>query len=378
MGSKKFHVKFISKSKANAQSSLPKEVDPVIITCLYKIYPGLLIVDQVLDKLMWHVDDISLQFIYLICLGFAVFLILPDNQSIISCAFYLWAGYISLTILTTSSIYYIHTLWQELEKSEAPTMDEITHSLDSVLEKLRTLRDEALGANQSRKLRILDLKTTKLIIICSLFQYFALRIMKVRQYVIFMIFYFFVFHSVYYQSTMKLFWRSLWIRRIYYWLWKNRPQSETSENYVILAKEQVVPFPKFLQDLTGKELQVQLQTLIIQDVKMVDDASDYVRVRIIEYKIDENERKWSSEGWSHTLLPYERSHFCNSLTKENFVSPWKFQEELSLDWIWIDDGWSPTSWEYCDTEWNHIGPNESIESFTRTRTWKRRAFCILP
>ncbi|CDO95194.1 unnamed protein product [Kluyveromyces dobzhanskii CBS 2104] len=117
--------------------------------------------------------------------------------------------------------------------------------------------------------------------------------------------------------------------------------------------------------------------LVLQDPTTIDPESDYIHVKIIEYNLDENERKWKQEGWTPKLLPYERSHFCNSISLAPSVSPWKFHEDLPTEWIWVDSTWVPGSWQYCDAQWEPLGLNDSIASFTRRRVWKRKAFKIL-
>ena len=277
-------------------------------------------------------------------------------------------------------LYYIHTLFRDLERSEAPTIDEINHTLESVLEKLSTVRDEVLGPGKSRKIHRLDLGTFKFVLLLTIFQFLFLRFFSLRQFVVFFCIQLPLFHSVYYQSTMKLFWRSLWIRRAYYCFWKDGTAPVTTDimEFKVVSEEQVVPFPKSLQGLKGKELQIQLQTLIIQDSHTIDPESDYVRVKIVEFRIDENERKWNQEGWTRHLLSYERTHFCNSFNHTYCMSPWKFQEDLPTEWIWVDDSWIPSQWRYCDSEWTEIGTKDSIACFTRRRTWRRKAFQIIP
>lgn len=85
---------------------------------------------------MWHIDDVSLQLIYIILLCYSTALVVPKNTSLLFQAFDIWLGYTSVFILAGTMFYYNYTLWKELEQSEAPTIDEITHTLDSVLEKL--------------------------------------------------------------------------------------------------------------------------------------------------------------------------------------------------------------------------------------------------
>ncbi|CAH00149.1 Pex32p [Kluyveromyces lactis] len=381
MSNKKLHVRFVSKSKSVNPPYKPQDLEPITIACLYRLYPWLLLLDQLLDKLMWHIDDVSLQLIYIILLCYSTALVVPKNTSLLFQAFDIWLGYTSVFILAGTMFYYNYTLWKELEQSEAPTIDEITHTLDSVLEKLKTVQNEVLGTDKVRKLTNINSQTFKIVALLTVIHLITVSFLDVRTYSVLVISLVSVFHSVYYQSTMKLLWRYLWIRRCYYYIWDSVPSESKLETnfqqYKVICESQVIPFPKSLQGLKGQELQVQLQMLILQDPTKIDPESDYVHVKIIEYNVDENERKWKQEGWTPKLLPYERAHFSNSFTQTPSVTPWKFHEELPSDWIWIESTWVPGSWQYCDAKWNLLGANDSIACFTRRRTWKRRAFKIL-
>lgn len=382
MESKRLHVRFISKSRLPNSLFKPRDLDPITISCLYKLYPLLLLFDQLLDKLMWHVDDIPLQILYIIMSCYLVAMILPKDSSLLFKAFDIWLGYMCFLLLSASFIYYNSTLLRELDKNEAPTLDEVTHTLESVLDKVNIMQEEVLGSNKSRKFDKFNMKTFKLVILLTLVHVPLTILLGTRSYVTFCILFMSVYHSVYYQSTMKLFWRYLWLRRLYYFIWDNEATSSSptlgkSQNYKLISESQMIPFPKSLQGLRGQELQIQLQMLIVQDPTTIDPESDYIHVKIVEYNIDENERKWKQEGWTPKLLPYERSHFCNSFTLMETNSPWKFQEELTNGWIWVDANWFPENWIYCDAQWNSLGANDSIACFTRKRTWKRRAFKIL-
>lgn len=189
-----------------------------------------------------------------------------------------------------------------------------------------------------------------------------------------------VYHSTWFQCTLHLLWRSLYVRQLLSFLTDHSKASspDIANFYTVLNKELEVSIPSSLCDLPWPQLANSLRRAIngvhISEQASEESVTSY-RVKLVKFEINENQRKWPLDGWKSNLLPYERSKF--SATREfsclKFSSPWELQESLGRDWIWLDDAWKPSSWVYGDTNWDIKGEFDSLNCYTRERTWKRRA-----
>lgn len=379
---KKYITKFVYHH--GQKPSLTYNTVPIVSTALFHIYPLLLIWDCILSKIMWIQEDTCLRFIHLVLSYTSLFLLQLDSEQTAwkDQVFSVWIGFLSFGFLILSIVYYINTLVKEFTISEPPTVDDIVIVLESVLDKLDKIREEILGIGLNKRTTTGFIIIFKLLLIMTPIHWIIMKwIFTPRDYIIWLIITLSLYHSSWFQCTLKLCWRSLIIRRLYYKFWLSTFWKRESPPFFRIISQNEIKLPsKSLYGLSKRDIHLELLNSNQIDTKKIthENSDKYVFIDIVEFLIDENERKWQTDGWSHILLPYERQKYSNTLDKfhTRCNSPWNFQEELSPRWLWIDEQWKPSSWNYCDTEWNFLGKNDSVDSYTRRRTWKRRAFQI--
>lgn len=353
-------------------------------SALHRMYPLLLMADATLSNVMWLSEDLCLQFVHLVMICLTVSVLCDDPQWNVSHIVKMWAGMLCLFFLPLSFAYYILTLYGDLRDSEPPTLDDIVVVLESVVDKLETIRHELLN-----RIIVVSGKTRaiKLAVGLTPFHFVLMKLISVKNYILGFTLVCIFYHSNWYQCTMKLFWRILITRKMYYTIaeqFSTRPKIYR----IPISMEKAIQFnncvflrdlPDEMKQLEGHKLQLQLQKLFPRD-EPLDEASPCISndFQIIDLQIQENQRKWQADGWTTRVLPYEKPKYCIDLRDGLHAcnSPWQFQEGNLDDWNWLDDCWRPTGWTYSDTMWGIIGENDSLESCTRSRIWKRRIFRI--
>ncbi|EJS44770.1 pex32p [Saccharomyces arboricola H-6] len=383
--------------------SLVQITPPMVSSTLFHAYPLLIIFDNALANLMWLSDDNCLPFIYLTSIWLTISFFIPIKAE--SSQFLpfdkllsLWLGFISGFFLLLSFMYYIVSLTTSLRDAEPPTLDEIVVLLESVLAKLEVIRNEL---NIWNKLKFSFNGTNgkcsnnrlflRLFILGTVFQIIIMRYISVGAYTKFFIIGALIFHSTSFQATLKLLWRFTVVRSFYYLGFKSFSISSWSsvrlgmEQIIILSQKSTITvpllevLPRLLQDKKGEDHIRFLQLLLNEHEVNFEDQE----LKILEIEVHENQRKWNqSKHWSATLLPYERQNFSieiensdGSFTMRNCLPMRNLgEEELPNNWHWINDEWDVTDWVYSDSAWRDIGKYSSLESFTRSRRWKRRLF----
>lgn len=364
-----------------------------VSSALYRFYLPLIVVDGTLNNIMWICDDICLPFIHLVMIYFIINMLSLgdlDGRSLenlkVGTIFTLWLGVMAAALLLYTFAYYVLTVYQDLRDSEPPTLDDIVIVLESVLDKLATIRSEVLG-------RAVDVKRcrnlTRLVFIFTVLHYLLMRLVTVKTYVVYITFAALLYHSTWFQCTLKLFWRVYPVRQAYYAISSlfEREQSNIRLPKLIDAQTAIdfcpsvhyVPRTDSLKLLRGHRLQLQLQKLYPRTAPISGKKPSLVShedIAIIDFTISENQRKWRDEGWSSKMLSFERPSFCMSIGDQvvGCKSPWEFQEGLPAGWEWLDDCWRPIGWVYSDSNWVVTGEKDSLDSFTRTKVWKRRIF----
>lgn len=351
-------------------------------SALHRMYPLLFIANATLSNVMWICEDLCLPFIHLMMVLMAVNFLCEDVKVDISHIAQFWLGLMSIFFLGFSLIYYILTLYQGLQQddSEPPTVDEIVILLESVVDKLTTIQQEILHVDGKRALQLAILLTP--------LHWCLIRVVSIKKYCLGFTLICCFYHSNWFQCTIKLFWRFLLTRKVYYGLEEisngSRPFSKKfiKPSKAIRCNNEThrIALSHGLKALhgDGQKLQLRLQKLFPWDqpLENYENGSDLL---IVELKISENQRKWQADGWTTRMLPYERAEYSIKIDGELYAchSPWKFQEYDLENWLWLDDCWRPAEWIYSDTEWNFKGLHDSIECYTRRRTWKRRIYRIL-
>ncbi|AJP85981.1 BMC_2a_G0003870.mRNA.1.CDS.1 [Saccharomyces cerevisiae] len=398
---KKIKAKFIHNH--GQKPSLIQITPPMISSTLFHAYPLLLIFDNVLANIMWLSDDKCLTFIYLTSIWLTISFFIPVETEAshflpFTKILRLWLGIISGAFLFLSFMYYIVSLIASLRDTEPPTLDEIVVLLESVLDKLEVLRNEL---NVWKKLKLSFDGVNKgcsgkrlfcrLFLFGTIFQIIIMRYISPGTYTRFFIITGLIYNTSSFQATLRLLWRFTAVRNFYYLGIESFKISSFLPKH--LKMEQIIPLsqgraitvplvevlPKLLRDKKGDD-HIHILQLLLNEQK---DNFGNEDLKILEIEVYENQRRWyQNKNWSTKLLPYERQNYCieikntdGTLTMRSCLPPDELgEEELPNNWHWINDNWDGTDWIYSDSAWREIGQYSSLESFTRSRKWKRRLF----
>ncbi|SCU94688.1 LANO_0E07690g1_1 [Lachancea nothofagi CBS 11611] len=381
-----FYAKLVQKQ--GQKTALTFTTAPQISWTLHRLYPFLLIFDGFLNNLMWCCDDVCLPFIYLALMKMAVNLgsVSEKETSLLKTVVDTWLGLLSLVFLVLSVTYYISSVLRELKQDEPPTLDDIVVMMENVAYKIERMREDVAEVFKLQRGQIPSL----LIVLTPIYWFMARYVISPKDYVTFLLISIATFHSSWCQCTLRLIWRSLFARQLWHMIcrWQVRPHPSTDICYNIVHPALEINVPEDLASLPEPQLAVKLRAFIrteqqIEKAPQPDRPPGYlpITVMIIEYQINENQRKWPLDGWTHNLLSYERTKFTtNNEEGQDWVastSPWEFQETIERDWFWLDDSWIPHEWIYCDTDWDIKGAKDSLNCYTRSKSWTRSSFRVL-
>ncbi|SCU87231.1 LAME_0D09274g1_1 [Lachancea meyersii CBS 8951] len=376
-----FRAKLVQKQ--GQKTCLTYTTAPQVSWALYQLYPFLIIFDGLLNNLMWCCDDICLPFIYLVLMTLVVSCesVLSEGSNVLGSLVNSWFGLMSGAFIMFSCMYYVSSVLWELKQDESPTLDDIVVMMDNVHYKLEKMREDVARVFRLQRRDFPFL----LIVLTPLNWLVATYLVSSENYVKIIVTAGLVFHSSWCQCTLRLIWRSLFARHLWFIVCKRRDSTATDRDahrYTVLRPALDVVIPRELALLESPQCAVKLKPYVrdatVRGCEHLrgDPNFTWTKVETVEYRICENQRKWPLDGWTHNTLAYERTKFTTGWGKgwQQSVSPWEFQESLEPDWFWIDDGWMPHDWDYCDADWNMLGSKDSLDCYTRSRSWTRSAF----
>ncbi|CCH45070.1 Peroxisomal membrane protein PEX31 [Wickerhamomyces ciferrii] len=328
----------IPTSHSRRSVPLVSTTSPLITSILYKIFPILIIFNTTLDFITWTSHDPFMNFIYHSMLYLLIFYY--------DVTIYFFFVPI-LTVLVISSInHYVNSVYIHVNEEE-PTLEEIVDTLDNFTTRVDILL-EPFRAVQISYLKLLNFLFMITPVHLVLMKYF----LQPKTFLLSITIMITTFHSLWFQATLKILWRSLFVRNIFsFFIGTNT--AHFYNNYRILNET------KISNDKNGK---------------------------IIQFQIIENQRRWVGLGWSDKLLPYERANFTNEALQEtsspdSFLFPFN-----SKQWQWLEEKWNidlkfcdnknKDGWKYFDNYWQSGQTSDSITSYTRSRKWTRKAVLI--
>lgn len=429
-----YHAKFINSH--GQKPSLTLVTPSMLSMTLAKAYPVLVILDAALDNLMWICEDRCLPFLYavMIYLSTNMFSWSSDDHVLGSPAtnvLLLWVEVISSIFLFFAVAYFISSVYYGMSSAEPPTVDDIIINLESLLDKLETLRNEIMfrrwfktPVSKFSMFRIFS----RLALVLTPLHYIMMRFVSVQMYTKILVLFALFYHSDWIQVTLKLCWRLLFVRTLYFKVFSYIFGDEytifgSNAKFVLktLSTDQMmkltpnvqvqIPLPmttltkmkdsnllelfllRFVntkgtdidntisgnEELANEVLDIKDDSISNQD--SVVNKSDSVEITVKEILVFENQRKWKYEGWLPKLLPYERKLYttnCNNKYLDpsaySIPSPEQLEQQLPSGWTWVEKTWEKSPWVYSDTDWNITGTKDSLEGYTRSRVWKRKVF----
>lgn len=391
----------------NHSEPLIMSTPPIILKALSNIYPLLIVIDQILNNILWITTDLPLIFVNIIFVSLSIrFLLIPDIipfSDIWSHALLLdYIGLLSTSFYTCSVIYYIYSVTSEIQNSDPPTADDVVMLIENVQDKLFSIKKDFLNlfsSYSSYKIAIqwLTLATSMqfLIFKLSLIPY----VTDTTSYLITCFILMSIFHTRTFQGLLEIIWRLKFVRLLYVW-WSNEKDKS-------FTKKQLTPLGYFNMLVSDKsyitvrmviqnaEEITHFMSLRKRLIKLYEDQDQhdytiietentekgpvipFVEFKIMKIRIQENQRKWNNEMWEDQTLPFERSNFTTVSsfgTVFNTSNPFTYEKEIPSNWIKLEDTWNKSTWDYCNKDWKYIGKIDSPECFTRTRSWSLRYF----
>lgn len=328
----------IPTSHSRRSVPLVSTTNPLITSMLYRIFPILIIFNTALDFVTWTNQDPFMNFIYHSTLY--IFIYYYDVS------IYYFYMPILVTLVFSSINYYINSVYSHVNEEE-PTLEEIVDTLDNFATRVDILLEPF------KTIKISFKKLLNFLFLVTPVHLLMLRyLMQPKTYLLFLSIILTAFHSLWFQATMKILWRSQFIRNIFsFFVGENT--AHFYNNYKILNET------KISKEKNGK---------------------------IIQFQIIENQRRWIGLGWSDKLLPYERANFTNEALQET-SSPVGFAFPFnSKQWQWLEEKWNidmsfcegknKDGWVFYDNYWQNAQLQDSITSYTRARKWTRKAVLI--
>lgn len=406
----KFQANFV-RASSSPRSPLIVSTPAAVSRSLRRLYPFLLILDNILNNILWLTADSGTTFINLVLLLLSTrYLLTPkslpnDYVGSVTIETYIldFAGALSSWFLLLSITYYITTLFDELKSQDPPTLDEILQVAGDINVKLRVLREESSAFRK--------IGSPGALLCCCLLttpvQFILFRhklVSSSRGYVLSLVLLSGCYHSEWFQGTLRLLHRIRPVRGSWFAVVRHllsgtvlpRTPSVTSllqhhisskmetNDYWLLTVPAAEDFHGYINDIQHLR---QLLAALIKTIDKVgesplrdlDEAFKGLRFRVVELEICENERKQGDGLWLPSLLVYERYPFTIAPLEDPVVHPSTISsEDLPKSWFWLDDEWSKTDWIYCNTSWIPIGVFDSPECFKRFRVWRRRVFQKMP
>lgn len=353
-------------SPAVVSSPLLTSTPPTISKALVKLYPNLIVADRFLTLVTWTGDDIW-QSVLMVILYVTLLLYFEKIAK--------YFGH--LAVVAVIWAYSLLDRHVEETLSSRPTLDDIVHTMNSVITKADMLLSPItiLSAQDIRKLLFTTAFLSPIYIIITLF------ILPPRKFLLIGGIYLLTYNSPWSVITRRLLWRFKLIRLLIFYV-TGLDSGGINKNQGIFAAVQ-----KQVKKLsTGN------------DGSSVDDGKP-IRFTYVLY---ENQRRWLGIGWTSSMLSYERASWTDEFLNEapspdNFKLP---EESSGMLWKWVDKTWrldmtndgaiqlsssrpkttaSPNSDDgfiYYDNTWKKPSTDDSFSKYTRRRRWIRTAELI--
>ncbi|KAK5778695.1 Pex32p PWA37_000029 [Arxiozyma heterogenica] len=411
-----YRVKFANNKTKVQKVALIVNTPFSVTAALYKLYPLLIIWDNVLNHLLWITNDTPLHILYLIICCLSINYLLSEKLDCVNFEAFLASliGFITTSFNWYSFTYYINSVLIQINDSEeAPTLEDIYFVLNRITDKNLIIKNNLLkiiGTTNTITDNSINYKyfCIKKFIICILlltpFQFFTFyfRFIDSKKYIVWLFVAVYLYNSSWLEVTGYLLWRIVWVRKLYcgFWNTNSKLQCITMKDFILLLSA-------YLKDVINIDLN-ELQNNYNQEGAIFDLAKEIRRsidensvdnqynmtqykiilsenylnnkYEIIEIIIQQNERKWYPDNWNNNLLSYEKPSLLYYISQNILkVSELKNLEDietsLPLHWDWLENDWKYGRWIYSDTNWNILGTEDSLNAYTRTRIIKRLVFC---
>lgn len=346
--------------------------NPILALALSKLFPYLLLMDNLLEIITWTNEDPYLNVIIII--GYSIIVMYWNHISLIALPLLMTLGF-------TYTIWLINSIIYDTKFNEKPTIDEILQTLHNLTVRseimLRPINKPNLKFRNFVQIFIVAFMLTPINILISKYLLSPQKFLWI--FGVFLL----TYHSPWSFLIRRLLWRSKYIRiGVFYLTGLNFKMSVTNDASV---KSQIS-----VDDENGSVNEV-VNTLNGFKVLSKRVETPTKLNQIIQFEILENERRWIGLGWSKYLLPTERSNYCyaESLIEvkdlHSFQPPLIENDLYNYQWEWLDNTWSidkefskkNNGWKFYDNNWENEDFADGFAKFTRSRKWIRRSRLII-
>ncbi|SCW00981.1 LAFE_0D02410g1_1 [Lachancea fermentati] len=345
-------------------SPLLTSTPPTVSKALVKLYPYLIITNNILSVLTWTNDDIWPSVLMVVSYITAILYF----QNILN-----YFGH----LLLVGVLWCYSLLDRCVEESirERPTLDDIVHIISCVNAKADLLLSPitVLTGNDIKRLLFTTVFLSPLYVIITLF------ILPPRRLLLIAGIYLLTYHSSWSRVTRKLLWKFKLVRLLVFYI-TGLDLGGINKNQGIFAA-------------------VQNKVKKISSTKGTSDDGKPIRFTYVLY---ENQRRWLGIGWTANMLSYERAAWTDEFLNEapppdQFKLP---EENMGMTWRWVDRTWrldmtndgaiqlsssrprttaqpnSDDGFIYYDNTWKKPSTEDSFSKYTRRRRWIRTAELI--
>ncbi|KOG98002.1 peroxisome biogenesis protein [Saccharomyces eubayanus] len=350
-----------------ATSPLLTSTPPTISKALVRLYPYLIIIDDILDVITWTGTNIWSS-ILMLCLFAGMVLYFETLVK--------YFGHLAIiAILWGYSLLDNHI---EGTLSSSPTLEDIASLMNRVSLKSDILLSPMvnLGTQDIQRL----LYTT--VILSPIYVMITWLLLPPRSLMLIMGLFLLSYHSPWSKVARRLLWKFKVIRLLVFYV--------TGLDLGGINKDQ------------GIFATVQKQVKKLASTENANGVLSNSKPIRFTYVLYENQRRWLGIGWKPSMLSYERTpwtdEFLNEApSPENFHLP---EETSSMVWRWVDKTWrldmtndgaiqvpnskartaaEPSPDEgfiYYDNTWKKPSKEDSFSKYTRRRRWVRTAELI--
>ncbi|CDO93363.1 unnamed protein product [Kluyveromyces dobzhanskii CBS 2104] len=345
-------------------SPLLNNTPPTVSKALVKLYPFLVVCNEVLGILTWTSDDIWRSVLMVICyiaviLYFQVVVRYFGHFLFVGL---LW-GYSALDTFVETTI------------KEKPTLDDIVHIISCVYTKADLLLSplSVWTGNDIKRILLTMAFLSPIYVIVSIFIFSSQKLVLIAG------IYVLTYHSSWSRVTRRLLWKLKIVRLLVFYI--------TGLDLSGVNKHQGGIFAA---------VHKKVKTLSSNSMGTVMDDGKPIRFTYVLY---ENQRRWLGIGWTANMLTYERSAWTDEFLNEA-PSPEQFKlpdEASGMAWRWVDKTWrldmtndgaiqlsstrpkttaSPGADDgfiYYDNTWKKPSTEDSFSKYTRRRRWIRTA-----
>ena len=341
---------------------------PTVSKALVKLYPYLILCNEILSLVTWTGDDVWKSVLMVICYITTVlyFQVVVRYFGHFLFVGLLW-GYSALDNFVEDTI------------KEKPTLDDIVHVITCVYTKADLLLSplSVWTTNDIKRLLLTMAFLSPIYVIVSIF------IFSSQKLVLILGIYLLTYHSSWSRVTRRLLWKLKIVRLLVFYITGLDLSGVNKHQGGIFAAVH-----KKVKKLSSNSLSAA-------------DADDGKPIRFT-YVLYENQRRWLGIGWTANMLTYERSSWTDEFLNEA-PSPEQFklpEEASGMAWRWVDKTWrldmtndgaiqlsssrpkttaSPgkdDGFIYYDNTWKKPSTEDSYSKYTRRRRWIRTAELI--